>query len=78
MTGSFEVGPFYVSVSAEADEQDLVADIVYLGQQVADVRRVEESWTVTLYDPFGAEGFSLPLEGLRTALDDAAQRLRAR
>ena len=67
---------FYVSVSAEADEPDLVADIIFAGQQVADVRLGDAGWTVTIYDPFGAEGFRLPLDGLRAALADAAARLK--
>ena len=47
---------FYVSVAAEVDEPDLVADIVFAGRQVAAVRRVAGVWTVTLYDPSGSEG----------------------
>jgi hypothetical protein len=66
---------FYISVAAEADQPDLVADIVFAGQQVADVRLVEGVWTVTLYDPRGSEGFKLPLDGLRSALREAAERL---
>jgi hypothetical protein len=69
---------FYVSVAAESDEPDLVADIVFSGNQVADVRRVDGTWTVTLYDGFGVEGFRLPLHGLLAALSDAAERLHAK
>lgn len=68
---------FYVSVAAEANEPDLVADVVFSGRQVADVRRVDGSWTVTLYDPFGHAGFRLPLDGLIAALGNAAERLHA-
>lgn len=76
MTEHESRGVFYVAVAAEADESDLVADIVFDGRQVADVRRVDGNWLVTLYDPVGAEGYSLPLDGLREALDDAANRLK--
>jgi hypothetical protein len=68
---------FYVAVLAAADEADLIADIVFAGQQVADVSRIDGCWTVTLYDPSGAEGFKLPLVELRAALRDAARRLQA-
>lgn len=76
MTESNSPSNFYVAISAEADEPDLVADIVFAGQQIADIRLVEGSWLVTLYDPFGAEGYRVPLDGLRDALDDAANRLK--
>lgn len=76
MTESRETESFYVSVAAEADEPDLIADIVFAGQQVADVRLVEDVWTVTLYDRQGSEGFKLPLDGLLGALQEAADRLR--
>jgi hypothetical protein len=68
---------FYVAIVAEADEPELVADIVFAGNQVADVRLIDGGWTVTFYDPFGAEGFRFPLDGLRAALTEAAERLRA-
>jgi hypothetical protein len=67
----------YVAVAAEADEHDLVADLVFRGQQVADIRRQEAQWVVTLYDPLGVEGFRVPLTALRAALEDAATRLGA-
>jgi hypothetical protein len=76
MTDENDPERFYVAIAAEADEPDLVADIVFAGQQVADVRLIDGSWIVTLYDPFGAEGYRLPLEGLRDALEDAAKRLK--
>jgi hypothetical protein len=66
---------FYVSIAAEAGEADLVADIVFAGRQVAAVRRVAGVGTVTLYDPAGSEGFELPLDTLRAALREAAERL---
>ncbi len=75
MTGPDAPDGFYVAVAAEADEPELVADIVYGGHQVAAVRSVAGEWVVTLYDPFGVEGFSFPLDGLRRALEDAAVRL---
>ena len=76
MTESSGTGSFYVSVAAEVDQPDIVADIVFAGRQVADVRLVEGVWTVTLYDPRGSEGFKLPLDGLCNALREAAVRLR--
>ena len=75
MTEPSGTDSFYVSVAAEADEPDLVADVVFAGRQVAAVRRVDGVWTVTLYDPSGSEGFKLPFDGLRTALREAAERL---
>ena len=75
MTDPSGTESFYVSVAAEADEPDLVADIAFAGKQVADVRLVDGAWTVTLYDPSGSEGFKLPLDGLHAALRDAAERL---
>jgi hypothetical protein len=66
---------FYVAIAAEVDEEDLVADIVFAGQQVADVRRLDQVWTVTLYTESGADEIRLPLDGFLAALRQAAERL---
>lgn len=71
-------GEFYVAVAGESGEPDLVADIVFSGSQVADVRRVAGTWIVTLYDASGSDGFRLPLDGFLAALRDASERLRAK
>jgi hypothetical protein len=77
MTGSADGRPFYVSVLAAVDEDDLIADIVFAGRQVADVRIVAGKGVVTLYNSAGAEGSGMPLDGFRAALDEAVDRLQS-
>lgn len=53
---------FEVTVSGEVDEDELIADVIYRGRGVADVRHVEDRWVVTLYLPrqFGSICTSIP------------------
>lgn len=68
---------FEVTVSGEANEDELIADVMYRGRGVADVRFVDERWVVTLYVPPGSDRLAVPLQGFRAALDDACRRLEA-
>jgi hypothetical protein len=66
---------FYIAVAAEADEDDLVADIVYDGQQIADVRRVGGRWEVTFYCP-ASDRLRLPADEFVAVMQDALRRLQ--
>lgn len=68
---------FEVTVSGEVDEDELIADVIYRGRGVADVRHVEGRWVVTLYLPPSSDRFALPFLGLLRALAEARERLEA-
>lgn len=76
MTGEPARREFYVAIAAEADEDDLVADIVYDGDQVASAARVDDEWVLTIYAGASRER-SVPLAGMLRALQEAAERLGA-
>lgn len=73
MTTTSDDQRFYIAILASPDESGLIADIVYAGQQVADVRLINGTCTVSLY---GDAGLSLPLEQFCSALKSAADRIR--
>lgn len=68
---------FEVTVSGEVDEDELIADVIYRGRGVADVRHVEDRWVVTLYLPPSSDRFALPFQGFLQALAEARERLEA-
>ena len=66
---------FYVAVVAAADEDDLTADIVYSGEMVAHITRIDGDWTLITYAS-SEDGRQMPLDGFRTALEDAVARVQ--
>lgn len=74
MTGANKSG-FYVAIAAEADQNDLVADIVYGGDHVASATRVDGEWVLIVYDIGGEGRRQLPLAGILGAVQEAAERL---
>jgi hypothetical protein len=66
---------FYVAVAGEPDSDELIADVVFEGEQVADVRRAGDAFVVTLYAPLASNSLTMPLLDFVAALNDAQQRL---
>jgi hypothetical protein len=76
MTGAREPG-FYVAIAAEADRDDLVADIVYHGDHVARAMRVDGELVLSIYDVGGDGRRQLQLVGVLGAVQEVAERLGA-
>lgn len=68
---------FEVTVSAEVDEDELIADVIYRGCGVADVRHVEGSWVVTVYVPASSDRVTFPFQGFLASLEEARARLES-
>jgi hypothetical protein len=68
---------FEVTVSGEVDQDELIADVIYRGRGVADVRYVDEQWLITLYVPPGSDRRELPFQAFLRALEEAHERLAA-
>ncbi len=69
---------FYVDISLEGGEDDLVADIGYRGDHIASAKRVSDEWVLTIYDHGGAGERHVPLDGMIRALQEASERLEQR
>jgi hypothetical protein len=66
--------PFEVLVALEADEDVAVADVVFGGVQVADVRKTAGEYRCNLYAVTATEG-AVPVDALIEALNRAKQSL---
>jgi hypothetical protein len=65
----------YVAIAAEADADDLVADIVLEGEHVASVERAGDRWELVIYMAKDAHEARLPLADTLAALDEVTERL---
>lgn len=67
---------FYVAISLEADQPEPIADIVFGGQGIGDVRMIEGEWKITIYAGNGTPACQLPFGGFLDALIEANLRIR--
>lgn len=65
---------FEVVVALEVDEDVPVADVLFRGTQVADVRKIAGEYRCNLYSVAGEDG-AVPLDALVEALDRAKSSL---
>lgn len=67
--------PIHVQIIAEADAEDLIADITYRGDQFASVLKIDGEWQFAIYDKDSDSERRIPFRAFVKSLTDVAGRL---
>jgi hypothetical protein len=66
---------FEVTIAAEVDEEEAVADVFYGAMGVADVRYDGSTWLIRIHVPADSGHIVLPFQSFLLALNEARDRL---